>query len=234
MSRPFLLATVRAALLVRLGGGGNVPDLNARNDKRRRAWAKRASGYDKSIGFFERRVFGRSHRPWACSRASGDVLEVAVGTGLNLRHYPSDARLTGLDLSPEMLEIARRRAGELGRTVDLWEGDAHDLPFPDGSFDTAVCTYSLCNIPVPEVALSEMRRVLRPGGKLVLVDHIRSSARPVLWLQKAVELFSRHFEGEHMTRRPAEHVERLGFEIAERQRLGPTGIVERVVATKPK
>lgn len=210
------------------------PHLDTQNDKRRRAWAKQAAGYDKSIGFFERRVFGRSHRPWACSKASGDVLEIAVGTGLNLQHYPSVARVTGLDLSPEMLEIARQRVSDLGRSVNLREGDAHDLPFADSSFDTAVCTYSLCNIPDPKAALREMRRVLRPGGTLILVDHIRSSATPILWFQKAIEFFSRRFEGEYMTRRPADHVEELGFEIKERDRLGPTGVVERVVATKPE
>lgn len=213
---------------------GSGHDLDTRNDKRRRAWAKRAAGYDKSIGFFERRVFGRSHRGWACSKASGDVLEIAIGTGLNLQHYPSDARVTGLDLSPEMLEIARQRAKHLGRSVNLREGDAHDLPFADSSFDTAVCTYSLCNVADPRAALSEMWRVLRPGGTLILVDHIRSHSAPVLWLQKAIEFFSRRFEGEYMTRRPADHVEELGFDIKARDRLGPTGLIERAVATKPE
>lgn len=213
---------------------GSVPDLDSRNEKRRRAWAKRAPSYDKSIGFFERRIFGRSHRPWACSKVAGDVLEVAVGTGLNLQHYPSETRVTGLDLSQEMLDIARQRAAEMGRTVDLREGDAHALPFPDESFDTALCTYSLCNIPDPQLALSEMRRVLRSGGRLILVDHIRSKSKPVFWFQKLIEFFSRRIEGEHMTRRPADHVEEVGFEIVERQRLGPTGIVERLAAVKPQ
>jgi hypothetical protein len=77
-----------------------------------------------------------------------------------------------------------------------------------------------------------MNRVLREGGKLVLVDHIRSAARPIYWTQKAIEFFSRRLEGEHMTRRPLEHVKAEGFEIAERNRLGPGGIVERLAATK--
>ncbi|MDQ3954973.1 MAG: hypothetical protein M3285_05425 [Actinomycetota bacterium] len=87
-------------------------DLARRNDKVRRSWAKQAPRYDKQIGFFERRVFGRGHRAWACSRASGDVLEVAIGTALNLPHYPEDVRLTGLDLSAEMLDLGRNRARE--------------------------------------------------------------------------------------------------------------------------
>lgn len=207
-------------------------ELARRTEKVRRSWAKQAPRYDKSIGFFERRVFGRSHRPWACARASGDVLEVAIGTALNLPHYPQDVRLTGVDLSPEMLEIGRQRAHDLAREIELKEGDAHALPFADESFDTVVCTYSLCNIPDPSRAAWEMKRVLRPDGKLILVDHIRSDLKPVFWFQKVIELFSRRLEGEHMTRRPAEHVEAVRFDIVERERLAPAGVVERLVALK--
>ncbi|MGH2753035.1 MAG: class I SAM-dependent methyltransferase [Actinomycetota bacterium] len=206
--------------------------LGRANDKRRRAWAKRASNYDKSIGFFERRIFGTGHREWACSKAAGDVLEIAVGTGLNLPHYPEEVRVTGLDLSPEMLEIARTRAGDLGRRVELREGDAHALPLPDASFDAVVCTYSLCNIPNPALAISEMKRVLRAGGKLILVDHIRSVVKPIVWFQKAVEFFSMRFEGEHLTRRPLEQVTAAGFEVTQKDRLARGGVVERLVATK--
>ena len=202
------------------------------NDKVRRAWAKQAPRYDKRIGFFERKLFGDDHRAWACSLASGDTLEVAVGTGLNLPSYAGDVRLTAIDLSPEMLAIARRRASEAGVEVDLREGDAHALPFAEGSFDTVVCTYSLCNIPEPGRAVAEMKRVLRPGGRLVLVDHIRSPVRAVLWVQKAIELFSARFEGEHMTRRPLEDVRAQGLDVVERERLGAAGMIERVVALK--
>lgn len=102
-----------------------------------------------------------------------------------------------------MLEIVRQRAIELGRPVDLREGDAHALPFSDDSFDSVVCTYSLCNIPDPQLAVNEMKRVLRPGGKLILVDHIRAAVKPVFWLQKLMEFFAVRIEGEHATRRPA-------------------------------
>lgn len=209
-----------------------MDELEQANSKVKRSWAKQAPRYDRSIGFFERRVFGRSHRAWACSRARGATLEVAVGTGLNLPHYSGDVRLTGIDLSPEMLSIARKRAAELGTDVDLREGDAHRLPFEEASFDTVLCTYSLCNIPDPQRAVEEMRRVLKPDGRLILVDHIRAAAQPVLWFQKVIEFFSLRLEGENMTRRPAEQVEAAGLEFAERERLGPAGVVERLVAVK--
>jgi ubiquinone/menaquinone biosynthesis C-methylase UbiE len=120
-----------------------------------RYWDKKSRNYDREMRFFDRILFGDS-RDWACSQASGDVLEVAVGTGLNLGKYPHDVKLTGIDLSEEMLGIARSRAQELGRSVDLQQGDAHALPFADDAFDTVVCTFGLCAIPNLEAALDEM------------------------------------------------------------------------------
>lgn len=159
-------------------------------------------------------------------------MEVAVGTGLNIPLYDPAIRLTGIDLSPEMLELARERIAGTGRAVELREADAHALPFPDASFDSVVCTYSLCNIPDPHLAVGEMQRVLRPGGRLILVDHIRSSVKPVFWVQKAFEFFSVRSEGEHMTRRPLDQVKAHGLNVTERQRLGPGAVVERLVAIR--
>src|SRR5687767_12935722 len=99
-------------------------DQERQNRRRIRAWNKQAAKYDKQIGWFERRVLGTDNRHWACSRAQGEVLEVAVGTGLNLPVYGPHVRITGIDLSPAMLEIARRRAADLEKSVDLREGDA--------------------------------------------------------------------------------------------------------------
>lgn len=140
--------------------------------------------------------------------------------------------MTGIDLCPVMLDVARQRAVDLGRDVDLREGDAHHLPFDNVSFDTVVCTFSLCNIPDPYQTVNEMRRVLRPGGRLVLVDHSRSTTKPIYWLQKLIEVASVRIDGDYMTRRPADLVEQLGFDIVERDRFR-RGIVERLVAIKP-
>lgn len=201
-------------------------------EHRRKAWAKLAPRYDKQIGFFERKVLGEEHREWACSQATGETLEVAIGTGLNLPHYPAEVRLTGIDLSPEMLALARDRARSLGREVELREADAQALPFEDSSFDTVVCTYSLCNVPDDARVVAEMKRVLKPGGRLILVDHIRSAVKPILWGQKLWEVFSKRMDGDHMTRRPLIHVKKTGFNVETRDRMR-AGILERVVATKP-
>jgi len=206
-------------------------DRERANELRRRSYAQQAATYDREMDLFERWLLGIEHRGWACSQAVGDTLEVAIGTGLNLRHYPAEVRLTGVDLSLEMLARARATADLLGRDVDLREGDAQQLPFPDAAFDTVVCTYALCSVPDEIQAIAEMRRVLVPGGRLILVDHVRSTFAPIFWLQRLYELIPSRTKGEYMTRRPAAHVKSAEFDIRARDRLR-AGIVERLVALK--
>jgi ubiquinone/menaquinone biosynthesis C-methylase UbiE len=119
----------------------------------------------------------------------------------------------------------------MGRRTKLLLGDAQDLPIADASCDSVVCTYALCSVPDEVRAISEMRRVLRPGGRLILVDHIRSSVGPIFWLQRLYELIPGRTESGYVTRRPAVHVMSAGFEIHARERLR-AGIIERLVAVK--
>ena len=189
-----------------------------------------APKYDKCIGFFEKVLFGDGRR-WACSQATGDVLEVAIGTGRNLIFYPEGAFVTGIDLSPAMLEIARQRASELGRKVDLQVGDAEALSFPDESFDSVVCTLSLCCVPDERKAVAEMKRVLRPGGRLVLLDHVLSDATLVRAVQRILQPLWVRLHADSLLRRPLEQVRAEGFEL-EFQERSKWGIVERVIARK--
>ena len=107
-------------------------------------------------------------------RASGRVLEVAVGTGKNLRYHPRGCQITAVDLSPSMLAIARQRARRLGLDVTLIEMNAEALDFPDQSFDTVVDTLALCTFTNPVTVLHEMARVCRSDGRLLLLEHGRS------------------------------------------------------------
>jgi len=203
------------------------------DERLRRYWDSHARGYDREMAFMERILF-EDGRQWVCSKAIGDVLEVAIGTGRNLPFYPPNVRLTAIEFSPAMLEIARRRAAELGRPVDLGLGDAQALDLPDAAFDTVVCTLSLCGIPDERRALREMKRVLRPGGRLILLDHIVASpawARAIQWLLERITI---PLEGEHFRRRPRVTAEAEGFvvETAERSRR-KLGIVERALLRKP-
>jgi ubiquinone/menaquinone biosynthesis C-methylase UbiE len=208
-----------------------VADAGRKTDKLRKVWDKHAKTYDREMNFFDRRLFGDT-RQWICGQASGEVLEVAVGTGLNLEHYPPGVRLTGVDFSEGMLDGARVRAERLGREVDLRLGDAQALDLPDAAFDTVVCTYSMCAVPDERAALHEMIRVLRPGGLLLLADHVASSAWPARAVQRLIELATIPLGGEHFTRRPIEHVRAAGLPIERHERF-KLGIVERLAARKP-
>jgi ubiquinone/menaquinone biosynthesis C-methylase UbiE len=209
---------------------GNPKAVETPTARQRRVWDKVAPSYDKQIAFFERIQFGGG-REWVGSRASGTVLEVAIGTGRSLPFYPAGTRVTGIDLSPGMLAVARQRATALGIDADLREGDAEALAFPDDSFDTVVCVLSLCSIPDPARAIGEMARVLKPGGKLLLLDHIGSRWWPVWAVQRFVELFSAR-AGEYQTRRQLPLMAPAGLRVVESQQL-KWGTVERVAATKP-
>lgn len=195
-----------------------------------RYWDGKSRNYDREMRFLDRKLFGDS-RSWACGQASGEVLEVAVGTGLNLPLYPGDVTLTGIDLSDGMLDIARGRAESLGHPVTLRRADAHDLPFEADSFDTVVCTLGLCAIPDHGKALREMARVLRPGGRLILLDHIASSSRVVRGLQWLTEKITVPMAGEHFLRRPSGKIGELGLTVERRERF-KLGLVERLVARK--
>jgi ubiquinone/menaquinone biosynthesis C-methylase UbiE len=176
------------------------------------------------------RLLFRDSRAWVCGQATGDVLEIAIGTALNLEHYPAGVRLTGIDMSAEMLALARTRVAESRRAARLEVGDAEHLAFPDASFDTVVCTFALCGIPDPRRAVAEMARVLRPGGTLLLADHV-ASTNPLLGAaQRVAELASVPLAGEHFRRRPLTLVRAAGFEIVRSQRFA-AGIVERLAAT---
>jgi ubiquinone/menaquinone biosynthesis C-methylase UbiE len=211
--------------------GNARPDTASETERVRRLQDKEAPRYDRQISFFERILFGGG-REWVCSRAEGEVLELAAGTARNLPHYPRQVRVTAVELSPEMLAIGRRRANELGRDVDLRLGDVQELEFPDASFDTVVCTLGLCTIPDDRKAVAEARRVLRPGGRLLLLEHVRSPSRPVRAVQRLLDPLMVRFEGDHLLRDPLDHLSAEGFEIEDVER-SKWGIVERVAARRP-
>jgi len=200
-------------------------------DRVRTVQDKQAPKYDRQISFFERILFGDG-RAWVCSQARGKVLELACGTARNLPSYPSAVELTGIELSPQMLAIGRQRAQELGHPADLRLGDVQTLEFPDESFDTVACTLGFCTIPDTRAAAAEAFRVLRAGGQLLLLEHVRSPARIVRGGQRLLEPLAVRFEADHLLRDPVDYLSGAGFEIDEVQR-SKWGIVERLRAHKP-
>jgi ubiquinone/menaquinone biosynthesis C-methylase UbiE len=152
-------------------------------------------------------------------RARGVVAEIGFGSGLNLPYYDPAAvsRLIAIDPDPMMLGIARRRLADVRLQIELIEGRAEALPLPDGSVDTAVVTYALCTIPDPGGALREIRRILRPGGRLLFIEHERS-ARPwrSRWQDQLNGAWGRIAGGCHLNRRPLLLIEDAGFIIGAR------------------
>lgn len=196
----------------------------------RRQYDAYASHYDHETGWWERAMLGDG-RSWACSQARGDVLEVAMGTGRNLPHYPPDIRLTGIDLSPAMLALARLRAHQTGVAVNLVEGDAQALPLPDQRFDTVICTLGLSSIPDDRAALMQMHRVLRDDGRLVLLGHVASGYGLVRTAQGVLERVAAHRAQDAQTRRTVPLVRAVGFVILYRA-VSRGGVVERLTAAK--
>lgn len=194
-------------------------------------WDRIAPRYDDVSAGLERRLLAAS-RPWVTGRARGRVLEVGVGTGANLPYYGADIELVGIERSREMLARARERARSLGLEVRLEEGDAGALAFDDDSFDTVVSTYVLCCVTDERRVLAEMVRVLRPGGRLLLADHVVSDRWWVRAGQALLDGVTVPVQGEHFRRRPVTVARQLGLEVVETRRT-TLGALERVHACLP-
>ena len=189
---------------------------------------KLAPVYDLSILPVEMVV--RRRRARLLEHAHGDVLEIGVGTGRTLRFYPRDSRITGIDVSREMLERARIRVARLGRAADLQLMPAGQLTFADASFDVVVSSLVFCSVEAADLAMQEIRRVVRPGGKLLMTEHIRPSG----WLGRLFDRLDPWFYRQscHLNRRTPERVRAAGFEVTEEHRW-LWGIFATLRASKP-
>lgn len=185
--------------------------------------------YDLMEGMAERR-----YRPWReklWAMATGPrVLEVGVGTGKNMPHWPKGTQMTAIDLTPGMLDIAHRRAPELGLNADLRLGDAQALDLPDASFDTAVATFVFCSVPDPVLGLSELARVVRPGGQVLLLEHMRSANSTLGALMDFINPLVVRLMGANINRPTVANVWASGLEIESVEDLWLGGIFKLIVA----
>ncbi|MFI5259050.1 MAG: class I SAM-dependent methyltransferase [Candidatus Limnocylindrales bacterium] len=170
---------------------------------------------------------------WLCGQAGGETLEVGVGRGRTLPFYPPGVRLTGIELSSIALMTARRRADALGLHATLREGDAAAIPYPDGHFDTVVFSFALCTIRDDRRAVAEAVRVLRPHGRLLLVEHVRSPNPIVRAIERLLDPISVWRMADHLLREPLDHVLAEGLELETLERSW-FGVVERLAARKPE
>lgn len=193
---------------------------------------RRAATYDRTVGLGERLLLGDLRRRFG-ALLRGRTLEIGAGTGLNLPYYsPAVTQVVTVDLSSGMLRVLRNRATELKLPVSVAQMDAERLAFPDGSFDTVAVSMALCTVERPERALREMARVCAPGGRVVLLEHVRSPVWPVSSLQRLVSPAQTRAIGCHFDRETIDLLRQEGFtvESEERRRIG---IVRLVVARPP-
>jgi ubiquinone/menaquinone biosynthesis C-methylase UbiE len=174
-----------------------------------------AALYDPLGARWEKR-HGEELRRRLLADAHGKVLEVGVGTGLSFPHYPPVEELVGVEPSQPMLRRARRRAAETGRDVTLVEASAEELPFEGESFDTVITMAVLCTVGDPERSVREIRRVLRPGGRFVFLEHVRSpESQRARWQDRLERPWGLIAGGCHPNRRTLETIESAGFEVTE-------------------
>jgi ubiquinone/menaquinone biosynthesis C-methylase UbiE len=143
----------------------------------------------------------------------GRVLEVGVGTGRNLTYHPAGSEVTAIDISPKLLAKASRKARKRGQPVELGLMDAQRLAFGDGSFDSAAATFVFCSVPDPLIGLAEMRRVLKPGGRLLLLEHVRSKNRVLGWFMDRLNPIAVRLSGANINRDTVGNVAKAGFEV---------------------
>ena len=177
----------------------------------------------------ERRYISWREQLWSLVKGP-EVLEVGVGTGKNIAFFPDGVKVTGVDLTQGMLEQARNRAAILKRDATLLLGDAQSLEFPDATFDTVIATFVFCSVADPVQGLREVSRVVKPGGQVLLLEHVRS-AKPILGeLMDFLNPALVRVTGANINRRTVDNVRGAGLSIDHVENLGVGDIYKMIIA----
>lgn len=168
--------------------------------------------YDFLEGMGERTIGAWRKILW--SKVAGEhILEVGVGTGRNLPFYPGGKKITALDFSERMLARAHEKVGKTGTNVSLLLMDGHHLGFRDNTFDTVVTSLVFCSVPDPVRGLQEIARVVKPGGQVLLLEHVISDKRVAAWLMNRMNPLMLSLFGDNINRRTAENVAKSGLVV---------------------
>jgi ubiquinone/menaquinone biosynthesis C-methylase UbiE len=178
--------------------------------KIRNRYNRVAPFYDIMDAVMELGLF-KKERPILVRQATGKVLEVGVGTGKNLPYYSHDSDVCGIDFSPRMLAKAKGRAADSGAHIQLMEMDVQALDFADNSFDSVLTSCVFCSVPDPVQGLKEIRRVLKPGGQLFMLEHMRSERPLIGKLMDWLNFMPVHLYGANINRRTLDNIREAGF-----------------------
>ncbi len=177
--------------------------------------------YNRTSVFYDcmDRMIKDEWRKAVIDHAADKVLEVGVGTGQNFRFYPKDCQVIGIDFSPGMLNKAKERAKEFNN-IKVCEMDVENLQFPDNTFDTIIATCVFCSVPNPVKGLEELRRVCKPEGKLVFLEHIRSHHRLMGALMDLFNPVVVRLIGANINRDTLDNIEQAGLRLSTVQTMG--------------
>ncbi|SDH86733.1 Methyltransferase domain-containing protein [Alteribacillus persepolensis] len=166
-------------------------------------------------------------------QARGKMLEVGVGTGINLKYYPDDVQVTAIDFSPAMLQKARDKAMHLPQSIHLKEMDIEQLAFDDNTFDTVVSTCVFCSVPQPIQGFKEIRRVLKPDGTAIMLEHMRSDNQIVGKVMDLLNPIGLHIVGANINRKTIANIEKSGMNV-EKQEFLMSSIMRKLVLSPNK
>lgn len=184
----------------------------------REKYDKKADKYDRMMAPMEKMMMAK-WRKQLLSKVNGLVLEAGVGTGANLPFYPEEVKVIAVDLSPKMLEIAKRKLPLTKAVVELQLADIQELPFPDNTFDTIVTACVFCTVPDPVRGFRELRRVIKPEGKLYFLEHVRSYGFILGPVMDYLNPLTVKFSGTNINRITEENIRLSGMKIVQVEQL---------------
>ncbi|HLR59322.1 MAG TPA: methyltransferase domain-containing protein [Pseudogracilibacillus sp.] len=166
-------------------------------------------------------------------KVEGNILEVGVGTGSNFAYYPLNANVTGIDFSPKMLEQAAKKLAQSKADINLKEMDAQAMDFADNTFDYVVTSCVFCSVPDPIKGLKEIRRVVKPGGTIVMLEHMRSNNGFIGRVLDIINPLTVRLTGANVNRKTIRNIESAGLKVVS-QRFLMTSIMRELVITPNK
>ncbi len=202
--------------------------------KAKAKWDRNAKMFDFMSRCMESKRAGRWYSHLWGQAKGPEVLEVGVGTGKSFPFYPRGPEITAIDFSSEMLARAKRKARDMRLPVALKQMDVQKLEFPDNSFDTVITSCVFCSVPDPVLGFQELRRVLKPEGQLVMLEHMRHKNKVLGKMMDILNPLAERFSGPSINRRTLENVQKAGMEIETAEDLFLGGVLKLIVARPNK